>query len=463
MRTADQVSLSIAIHGEQFLTELLNHGRSAGTATAYRHRLRYFNDWRVSTGIPLEAVSRGTVEQWISDQRERGLAAKNIQSSVGAVRCFYSWLTDHDFLPKNPLARLGAIKVPRKVPKILPKVAVEALLAAVKTSRERVILELLYGSGLRAAELLGIRLEDVDLDASHVLIRGKGDKERVQPINSTTINAVRAWLPERKAILATGGRTGERSLLVSRKGPLRKSMLRVIIKTIAARAGIDSRVYVHQLRHCFATHLLDGGADLRVVQELMGHGSIATTQLYTQVSIERLRSAYGSAHPRAGFVQSQQENRPTLCANPKCSKGPKGTPGHVLTAAIGTRFCSLACRPSIINARGQQPRELRPCAYSSCNRGERGGKGFVSTFQRDPRPRYCSVLCRRAANFIKSRASTRVERVCANERCRSGPGGGRGSNLVWAGDTRKNRYCSHRCGMQSSYFRRKEARTGCAS
>lgn len=299
-------TLSIPLHSEQWFTILANHGRQPGTIETYRHRMRWFADWLASTGIPAGAVTLGTVEQWISDQRARGLAAKTINSNVRVVRGWYRWLTEQEYLPRDPLLALKSIRLPRRVPRTLQVGDTLRVVQAARTPRERVVMELLYGSGLRLAELLGLRVGDVDLAGPQVLLRGKGGHERYQPISATSVTAIRDWLPERAAIAARF-RAPTEALLVGRQGPMRKSMARNVVYRVAARSGVDRHVWPHLLRHCFATHLLDGGADLRVVQELMGHASIATTQIYTHVSMERLRATYLVAHPRARSGAAQTD------------------------------------------------------------------------------------------------------------------------------------------------------------
>lgn len=298
-QVAAKVVLSLAVHGEAFLTELLNANCSETTAHTYRNRLRWFGEWLASTGIPLAAVTRDTVQQYLSDLRTQDYSPKSMRSQVSILKGFFSWLADEkELLPRNPLARLRSPKVPRRLPRILDETDALKLMAAAQTTRERVVLELLYGSGVRAAELLEIRLGDLNLAAADVLIKGKGGDEAMQPMSGAAVLAVQAWLPERAAIVARFQLPTD-ALLVGRQGPLRKSMLKNIVAGVAARAGIDKRVYPHLLRHCFATHLLNGGADLRAVQELMRHKNLATTQIYTHVSRERLKEVYRGAHPRA--------------------------------------------------------------------------------------------------------------------------------------------------------------------
>lgn len=331
--------LSLAVEGERYLTELANHGREESTLQTYRHRLRWFGAWLSSIGVELEAVTRDTLHQYLSDLRMQGWAAKSLRDQVAVLRGFYSWLADEvGLIQKSPLARFRAIKVPKRLPRFLEEAEAAAIADAARTPRERVVLELLYGSGVRAAELLTLKLEDVHLDSLQVLVMGKGEKERLQPISGRAAAAIRDWLPERARILAEPAEKHEMAarlqaeglsfraiaramgvsvpvaykyaqrrpppaaapeLLVGRQGAICGSTLRAIVAEVAARTTVDRRVYPHLLRHSFATHLLNGGANLREVQELLGHEHLSTTQAYTHVAKGRLVEAYRKAHPRA--------------------------------------------------------------------------------------------------------------------------------------------------------------------
>lgn len=298
-------TLSLPVLVEQYLTELLNAGAEEMTVWTYRNRLRWFGDWLLSTGILLQAVTRDTIQQWISDQRVRlnprtkkPLSKKYIHDNVAAVRCFFQWLVDFEKLTKTPFAGLRPIKVPKKLPEILQVPDVLRLIDGAATPRERVVLELLYGSGVRKTELLGIDLQDLDVTAPQVLIRGKGGKERLQPISSQAVIAIRAYLPARASELAGGRHADLQALLVTRQGRMKRQTVQDLVHAVADRVGLDRRVYPHLFRHCFATHLLDGGARLEEVQELLDHDNIATTRIYSRVSKERIRRVYQAAHPR---------------------------------------------------------------------------------------------------------------------------------------------------------------------
>lgn len=313
--------LTVAAWAEAYLTELLNHGREESTAKAYRDRLGWFGEWLAAVDVRLEEVTRDTVEQWISDMRARGISPKHRANCVGAVRCFFSWLADErGALPRNPLARFRPMKIPKKLPQVLEVSDVLRLIDAARTPRERVIVELFYGSGIRKAELLGLDLPDVDLAGERVLIRGKGGRERYQPISPQAAAAIREWLPLRAEILQRRKRGRLDALLVTREGRIGRQTILNTVHQLAERAGLDRRVYPHLLRHCFATHLLNGGANLRQVQELMGHARLGTTEIYTHVARGEAEGAYRRAHPRAAMAPGAAP----APASPPASPAPAG-------------------------------------------------------------------------------------------------------------------------------------------
>lgn len=338
-------TLSCSVLVEEYLSELLNQQLSPATAKAYQDRLRYWQEWLTATGISLEQVTRDTIQQYISDMRTQEIrrgkrcSPKYISVRVSALKCFLSWLADEkEILQKNPAARIRSPKVPRRLPRFLEESDAEKVMNAATDARERVITEMLYGSGFRSSELLGIDIQDVNLAGAETLIRGKGGDEALQPISHLAVQAIRDWLPERARMLSAQhdkhaaavalrnqGKSfreiaqalnvsvpvafkyatrpalarEDAALLISRQGRLKKSHLRNILTKIASRTDLDRSVYPHLLRHSFATHLLNGGADLRAVQELLRHDNLSTTQIYTHVSRKRLKEVYYLAHPRA--------------------------------------------------------------------------------------------------------------------------------------------------------------------
>lgn len=307
MSNSAVVTLSFLVQGERYLTELLNRGNSELTISTYRHRLRWFFEWLAGTGIPMERVTCDTVYQWISDQRVRKLAKKTIKDNVGAVRAFYEWLSKREYLASNPIRALESLKASRTIPSVLAVEDVLKIIGASSTARELAILELLYSTGCRRAEIVTLKLAHVDLVNGTAKVCGKGDRQRMVFLSPAAVMALKAYLPEREA--ARRGRSVE-ELFVGRNGALKREQIRNIVKAVAKRSGVDKRVYPHLFRHSFATHLLDGGADLRVVQELLGHDSIATTQIYTHVSADRLRAAFVKAHPRGASPASEPREAP---------------------------------------------------------------------------------------------------------------------------------------------------------
>lgn len=194
---------------------------------------------------------------------------------------------------------------PRRLPKALPLSDIEAILEASGASgttlaqRDRALLELLYGTGARISEAVGIDVDDIDLESGTVLLRGKGSKQRVVPVGSYALDAVRRYLNGGRGELVKPGREVAAVFLNARGGRLSRQSAWAVLTKTAQRAGIAAEVSPHTLRHSFATHLLDGGADVRVVQELLGHASVTTTQIYTLVTVDKLREVYATAHPRA--------------------------------------------------------------------------------------------------------------------------------------------------------------------
>lgn len=341
MQTQQTSRLSFHVLSEEYLSELAAANLSTATLKAYRERLDYFFRWLHGVGLTLEEVSRDTIQQYFSDMQAVGCSPKYRRLRLSALRCFFSWLADEKgLLPTNPLSGLRrAIKEPRRLPRVLDQGEAKRLLEAAQAPLERVVCELLYGSGLRAAELRDLRVDDVSLERSEVHIRGKGGDEALQPISHAAVQAIRDWLPEREKLYrdstaakvwrlrASGmglsaiakeigisrtvayrhirrgpGRNDHGYLIPGRSGPMSPQGLRDILRRVAARAGLAKRVYPHLLRHSFATHILEGGADLRAVQELLRHRNLSTTQTYTHVAPERLRTIYREAHPRAAMA-----------------------------------------------------------------------------------------------------------------------------------------------------------------
>lgn len=282
---------------EEWFTFLLNHGRSERTKWTYENALRWFGEWLVAVGIVWAQVKRGTVEQWIADLRAAGRHPKSIQSRVGAVKGFFAWLEDEGHIDKSPLKGLRPIKVPESLPRVHNRTEIDLMFAAAKTTREKVVLEILYAAGVRRQGLLDIRLQDIDLKARTIRIHHKGGKERIVIITPSAVLAILRWLPQRSMIAANLAHdTGH--LMIGRQGPLSGQRILDIVHTVADRANVP-RSHVHAWRHSALSHLLEGGMSLRTIQKQAGHSSISTTAKYLHVATDRMREEYDRTHPRA--------------------------------------------------------------------------------------------------------------------------------------------------------------------
>ncbi|WP_461024623.1 tyrosine recombinase XerC [Thalassiella azotivora] len=255
----------------------------------------------------LDDLDLPTLRAWLAGMTANGLARSTIARRASAARTFTAWAQRTGRAAQDPALRLSAPKRERHLPTVLRRDQAAALLelAAVRADdgapghlRDRAALELLYGTGIRVAELVGLDVDDVDLDRRTLRVVGKGDRERVVPFGVPADRAVRAYLGRGRPRLVVTG-SGPALLLGARGRRWDQRQVRVVVQRLLTELGEDLRTGPHGLRHSAATHLLDGGADLRSVQELLGHASLATTQVYTHVSVERLRRTYQQAHPRA--------------------------------------------------------------------------------------------------------------------------------------------------------------------
>ncbi len=297
----------------------LNHleverGAARNTLASYRRDLeRYTTFLAQRQVVAADQVTETDVSEFLASLREgsgtrQPLSASSAARTIVAVRGFHRFLALEGEAVSDPASAVPPPRPPSRLPKAIPVEDVERLLEAASVGdtalslRDRALFEVLYGTGARISEAVGLDVDDLDIgaeDQGSVRLRGKGDKERLVPIGRYAREAVGAYLVRARPALATGGRAGPAVFLNQRGARLSRQSAWAALQTSARRAGMTGHISPHTLRHSFATHLLDGGADVRVVQELLGHASVTTTQIYTMVSVQRLREVYAGAHPRA--------------------------------------------------------------------------------------------------------------------------------------------------------------------
>ncbi|MBO9542561.1 site-specific tyrosine recombinase XerD [bacterium] len=290
-------------HRDAFLLHLeVERNLSAHSLKAYRQDLDQFR--RFVGEAPLESIDYLMLRRYLGELSENGYQRATIARKLAALRTFFRYLARERVVSTNPVASVASPKAARRLPKFLDREELEALFAAPEPEsslgmRDRAILELLYATGMRVGEIVALKTDQIDWDEREIVVFGKGSKERLVLLDVHAAELVGAYLREARPRLV-GGRADDGILFVNRQGQAlnQRSVQRMLQKYVRA-AGIQKEVSPHTLRHTFATHLLEGGADLRVVQELLGHASLSTTQIYTHVSQERLREVYRHAHPRA--------------------------------------------------------------------------------------------------------------------------------------------------------------------
>lgn len=283
----------------------LSLGLSANTREAYRRDLSDFADYlrREGSGSDPLRASRRDIIDFMGRCRDRGLAATTVARRLMALRTFYGWLLGEGAIERNPTEAIKQPRTERRLPETLSEEQTSALIAAPKGDspiaiRDRAILELLYSCGLRASELVSLALGDIDLPNAMLRCRGKGDKERFVPIGARAVEALTRYLQEARPALDKGRGSGVLFLSPRNSRPLSRGTLWGIVHAAAVGAGIWGNVHPHTLRHCFASHLLSNGADIRAIQEMLGHADISTTQIYTHVDAARVIDIHRRFHPR---------------------------------------------------------------------------------------------------------------------------------------------------------------------
>jgi integrase/recombinase XerC len=286
-----------------FLRHLGERNASPHTIKAYTRDLSLFAAYAGSRGW--KQIDHIAVRGFLSQLYENGLSKTSVARALAAVRSLYRWLAREGVVEQNPAKLVATPKLPKKLPRVPTIEEMNSMIdgempeVAAFPERDRLMLELLYGCGIRNSELTGINLDDIRLSAEAILIRGKGKKERYVPFGDSVKSALVAFLPERQKILGAGHKHSDALLINQRGGRLTTRSVGRIIKKIAVAKGLSPDVHPHTLRHAFGTHMLEEGADLRAIQELLGHERLATTQRYTQLSMKHVLQVYDQTHPRA--------------------------------------------------------------------------------------------------------------------------------------------------------------------
>jgi integrase/recombinase XerC len=302
MKRANATTVEKAV--AKFVRALQERNASSHTIKAYAKDLGGFaeyvgpQDWA--------DIDHVLIRGYLSNLYERGLSKTSVARSLAALRSLYKWLAQEGVVEQNPAALVATPKLPKKLPRVP---TVEEVCNVLDTGmpeesafpeREQVMMELLYGCGIRNSELIGINLDDVRWSNEIILVRGKGRKERYVPFGDSAAEAVRAYLPARKKVLAETKRAAEKALLINLRGSrLTTRSVGRIVKRIAVLRGLSPEVHPHTLRHAFGAHMLEEGVDLRAIQEMLGHERLSTTQRYTQLTVKHVMEVYDRTHPHA--------------------------------------------------------------------------------------------------------------------------------------------------------------------
>ncbi|MCI0351903.1 MAG: tyrosine recombinase XerC [Acidobacteriales bacterium] len=294
---------------EGFLRSLRERNASPNTLLAYRKDLAKFSTY-IGPTVPLKQVSHIRIRGFLSHLYEHGLSKTSVARVLAAVRSLYRWLAREGVVQQNPATLVATPRLPKKLPRVPTIEEMSAMFQAKSRvdgkeddgkfpERDALIIELLYGCGIRNSELVGMNLEDISHSNELLLVRGKGRKQRYVPFGDSVTEALAVYLPQRQKLLAQRKKTGTALLLNRHGGRLTTRSVGRIVKRMAMAHGLSPDVHPHTLRHAFGTHMLEEGADLRAIQEILGHERLSTTQRYTQLSTKHVLEVYDRTHPRA--------------------------------------------------------------------------------------------------------------------------------------------------------------------
>ncbi len=279
-------------------------GLSPHSVRAYATDLASFASWTEREGIDAATISHRDLRYYLAQLTRARYSEKTVNRHLSAIRSLYRWLVHEELVTEDAAAAIASPKLAKKLPKTMSDGDVEDIIGAIDTTtpvgvRDAAIFELLYASGARIAEVASLSVDDIDFAEAQVKLFGKGSKERIIPLYPRVLAALREYLQRGRPQLAASGKPTRSLFLSTRGNPMSTDALRTVFEKRTRAAGKDAALTPHAMRHTFATELLGGGADLRTVQELLGHESLSTTQIYTHVSIDRLKDATRQAHPRS--------------------------------------------------------------------------------------------------------------------------------------------------------------------
>lgn len=288
----------------------LEKGLSANTAAAYGRDVAHFTRWAADAGLGLERVQPADLDAFVCTLHDVGILPRSQARVISGVKSFYRFLRLEGYVDQDPTQLLQAPRIGRHLPDVLSVAEIDAMIAAIDLSkpegqRNRAIIETLYGCGLRVSELVGLQLSQLFLDEQYIVVLGKGDKQRLVPISPVAIEQITLYLEQTRSRQVAKRGCGDVVFLNRRGGQLSRQMVFLIVKQLCELAGIRKSISPHTLRHSFATHLLEGGANLRAIQQMLGHESITTTEIYVHIDRSRLREEILTHHPRgkASFRQ----------------------------------------------------------------------------------------------------------------------------------------------------------------
>ena len=288
---------------DRYLEHLrVERAASPQTVRAYSADLARYLEWAERGGVDPIGLTHRQMRLYLAEMDRAGYARRTVARRLSAVRSFFAFAVTEGLVPSDPSSVLATPKIAARLPNVIPDETLKAMLTSPDAStptglRDRAVLELLYATGARVSEVVGLRVFDVDFGQGQVRLFGKGAKERIVPLYPVALDSVRVYLRDGRPKLARSG--GDEHLFLSTRGaPLSADAVRRLFKRAAASAGAGAGVSPHTLRHTFATHMVEAGADLRTVQELLGHVALSSTQIYTHLSMKRLQDVHSKAHPR---------------------------------------------------------------------------------------------------------------------------------------------------------------------